>query len=226
MVPKVGGAAAADLADLRTASLDAIHCVLAEGGDQVVLIGAADESQAHSPLSWGSFAGLGVDLQVALGSPGCGGRGELPLSLTVGAWLLGEVAGPRSGAVGFSVAPGFSSSPAALELLRLAESVDLTLLVIGDGSARRATTSPGYLEPRSIDFDRGVETALRDGDGGALAELDEQLGAALLAAGVPAWRAAGGLLEGAEHDARLLYSDDPFGVQYFAAYWTPRGPSA
>ncbi|SDJ18609.1 hypothetical protein SAMN05444157_2161 [Frankineae bacterium MT45] len=222
MVPIVGGAAAVDLADLRSAALDALHSVLPETGDQIVLIGAGEVSQAHSPLSWGSFGGFGVDLRVALGSPGCGGRGDLPLSLTVGAWLLGQVLGPRSGALGFSVAPGFAASPAALELLRLAQSQDVRLVVLGDGSARRATTSPGYLDPRATAFDAFVEAALREGDGGALSDLDEQLGDALLAAGVPAWRAAGALLEGAEYDAQLLYSDDPFGVQYFAAAWKPR----
>jgi hypothetical protein len=64
---------------------------------------------------------------------------------------------------------------------------------------------------------------LRDGDGEALANLDESLGAELLAAGVPAWRAAGALLAGGEFDAELLYAAAPYGVGYFVAQWLARG---
>jgi hypothetical protein len=45
----------------------------------------------------------------------------------------------------------------------------------------------------------------------------------LLAAGVPAWQAAGRLLDGGDYTAELLYRDDPYGVGYFVAAWTARG---
>lgn len=222
LVPKVGGAAAADLLSLRTASLAAIASLLVSFNGQIVLIGSGEQSAVHSPVAWGSFEGYGVDLRVALGSPGCGGRGELPLSLTVGAWLLSEVTGPRSSALGISVGSGFPASKAALELLRLAESGDVALVVLGDGSARRAESSPGYIDARAIAFDGEVERVLRAGDATGLADLDPVLGMELLAAGVPAWRAAGAQLEGGEYDAALNYADDPFGVQYFAGSWLSR----
>jgi len=174
----------------------------------------------HSPVARGSLSGYGVSLDVHLGSPACGGAAELPLSLTVGAWLVDQALGPSTGAVGFSVGPDFAASRAAVELLAMAESAPLALVVMGDGSARRSTTAPGYLDPRAGPFDAEVAAALSHGDGEALADLDEGLGAELLAAGVPAWRAAGALLAGGSYDAELLYADAPYGVGYFAAAWT------
>ena len=167
--------------------------------------------------------GYGVPFEVALGSPACGGAAELPLALTIGAWLLRRSLGERSGAVGVSVGPGFASTRAALELLALAETQRLGLVVMGDGSARRSVRAPGYLDERAEPFDAAVEATLRSGDGDALANLDEPLGEQLLAAGVPAWRAAGAILAGGDYDADLLYSDAPYGVGYFVAYWTARG---
>jgi hypothetical protein len=64
---------------------------------------------------------------------------------------------------------------------------------------------------------------LRTGDAAALEALDPDLGAQLLSAGVPAWRTAGRLLEGAPYSARLRYYDDPYGVAYFVATWLLRG---
>jgi hypothetical protein len=219
LVPAVASGAARELEPLRRASRRALRRVHGDDGRRLAVLGSADTSAVHSPVARGSLSGYGVSLEVHLGSPGCGGAPELPLSLTVGAWLLGQALGPSSGAVGFSVGPDFAASRAAVELLSLAESARLALVVMGDGSARRSTTAPGYLL-RAEPFDAAVAAALRDGDGEALADLDETLGAELLAAGVPAWRAAGALLAGGSYDADLLYADAPYGVGYFAAAWT------
>ena len=69
-------------------------------------------------------------------------------------------------------------------------------------------------------FDDTVAAALRSGDPAALRAVDLALGAALLAAGTPAWRAAGTLLAGARYRADLLYAGAPYGVGYFVAFWT------
>ena len=53
----------------------------------------------------------------------------------------------------------------------------------------------------------------------ALRELDPALGADLLAAGVPAWRAVGRALAGRRYEADLLYDAAPYGVGYFVAIW-------
>ena len=222
LAPAVASGAAPELDRLRSLCVDAIRQIAAPGR-QLVLLGAGEQSLSHSPLSRGSFAPYGVALDVHLGAPGCGGALDLPLSLTVGAWLVGQALGPRSGALGFSAGPGFSASRAAAELVGLAQTRELALVVMGDGSARRSTTAPGYLDARAVAFDEQVADALRSGDASALEQLDSDLGAQLLAAGVPAWRAAARLLDGVEYSAELLYADDPYGVGYLVAVWTARG---
>jgi hypothetical protein len=222
LVPALAAGAAGELAGLRAACAAAIG-QLSAPGRRLVLLGTGESSRSHSPLARGSLAGFGLPLEVALGAPTCGGALELPLSLTVGAWLVRDTLGPRSGAIGFSVGPHGLAGPAAAELLALADSEDLALLVMGDGSARRGPTAPGYLDPRAAPFDDSVIAALRAGDAAALAALDPVLGQAVLAAGVPAWRAAGELLGGGTYDTEIRYADDPFGVSYVVASWTTRG---
>ena len=97
-----------------------------------------------------------------------------------------------------------------------------TLLVAGDGSARRGEKAPGHLDERAAPYDAVVEEALRDGDAVTLASLDLGLGTELLAAGAPVLRALGDavLASGrAVQTADLAYADDPFGVRYWVARW-------
>lgn len=96
-----------------------------------------------------------------------------------------------------------------------------TLLVVGDGSARRSEKAPGYLDERAAGFDAAVADALRSGEPARLAALDDALGRELLAAGVPAWHEAAARLAGT-YRAELRYDDAPFGVGYFVAVWTAR----
>ena len=70
----------------------------------------------------------------------------------------------------------------------------VALLAMGDGTARRSTSAPGYLDERAEPFDAAVEHAFRDGDLPALAALDPALAADLLAAGRPAWQVLAGAL--------------------------------
>lgn len=113
------------------------------------------------------------------------------------------------------------------------------LLVVADGSARRGEKAPGHLDERAFGFDQAVGDALRQGDPAALAVLDEDLGAQLLARGVPAFRAMGSLVlgtltqgtstgeprvQGVQAGARRVrvqvdYDADPFGVQYWVVRW-------
>lgn len=221
LVPEIAGSgsasAAAELADLRSAALQAITEASA-AAEQLVVLGAGPQSLSHSPLARGTLAGYGLPGDIHLGSPACGGTQELPLSLTIGAWLVGQARGPRSGALGFSVAPDFRSSRAAVELLALVEQRDVALVVMGDGSARRDLKAPGYLDERAEAFDAAVAAALSSGDPVALAGLDAELGAELLAAGVPAWHAAADVLTGS-FDAKVSYDAAPYGVGYLVATW-------
>jgi hypothetical protein len=225
LVPEVASGAAAELDALRDACRAAITAVCA--GRQPVLLGSGPRSLAHSPLARGSLAGFGVPGELHLGAPTCGGGLELPPALTVGAWLVRDALGPRSGARGFSVGPDFASSPAAVELLRLAETSDVALVVLGDGSARRSTTAPGYLDERAAGFDAAVADALRSGNAGELEKLDGELAGELLAGGVPTWHAAAAVLAEQTYAARLSYDEAPYGVGYFVATWLfPERPPA
>jgi hypothetical protein len=221
LVPGLAGdgdtSAAPELDALRAACRDAISA-LGRTSAALVVLGAGPISMAHSPVAYGTLAGYGLPGEIHLGSPACGGSNELPLSLTIGAWLLSDVLDARNGAVGFSVAPGFSGSRAGVDLLALVEEQDVALLVMGDGSARRDIKAPGYLDERAAGFDASVVAALGSGDPAALAAVDAELGAELLAAGVPAWLAAADLLTGS-YTASVSYDAAPYGVSYFVASW-------
>lgn len=86
LVPEVAPGAAPELDDLRAACREAITRVAAPGR-ALVVVGAGSMSRAHTPQARGTLAGYGVPLVVPLGSDEPGPV-ELPLSLTIGAWLL------------------------------------------------------------------------------------------------------------------------------------------
>lgn len=211
LVPQVARGAAGELAELRAACRAAIGRIAA-AGRPLVVVGAAAQPARYPASARGSFAGYGVDVEVSLGVERPG-PAELPLSLAVGAWLLRDALGPDHAASGVAVAGD--------EPLDLGPE-PVALVVMGDGSARRSLTAPGYLDGRAEDYDAGVAAALRGGRPDDLA-VDPVLGAELLVAGVPAWRAAGRAMAGGAYDAELLYDAAPYGVGYFVATWTARG---
>ena len=213
LVPQVAHGAAAELDELRAACRTAIKRA-ASSAPQLVVIGAGERSARYEPNARGSLTAYGVPIEIPLGSDEPGPVG-LPLSLTIAAWLLRDTLGPDCGAVGYSVSARESQSP-------LLDETPVALLVMGDGSARRDVAAPGYLDERAAGFDADVAAALASGRGDCLA-LDGWLADQLLAAGAPAWNAAGRLLRGRSFDAELLYDDAPYGVGYFVAAWTGDG---
>jgi hypothetical protein len=91
------------------------------------------------------------------------------------------------------------------------------VLVMANGTARRGERSPGGADGRAPEFDERVEKALIGCDSVGLQSLDAELGGALLASGTRTLQDLGSLLEQGSWSARLLYSGDPFGVQYWVA---------
>ncbi|MGW0218587.1 hypothetical protein ACWDXH_29775 [Micromonospora chokoriensis] len=88
LVPEVAGSAAPELDDLRAACDTAVRRLLAVGPDSVVLLGTGPVTGPIRTPATGSLQPWGVDLDVPL-VPGQPDRGAvLPLSLTIGAWLL------------------------------------------------------------------------------------------------------------------------------------------
>lgn len=204
MVPEVGLGLDADLGEARAAIGVALTRARA-GERQVVLVGPGPVSADYGAGTRGSFAGFGADVAVALGEPD-GGDPTLPAALAVGAYFA-----PRARR-GFAVAPDAASIPRVPD-------EPVTLVVLGDGSACRTEKAPGYLDPRAAGYDNDVRDALASGDGARLAALDAGLGAALLAAGAPVWRAVAPLLT-RRYQADVLYDGAPFGVGYVVAVWT------
>jgi hypothetical protein len=213
LVPELAPGAAGELAELRTACHTAIK-VVAGAAAQLVVIGSGERSARYGPCTRGSLAAYGVPLEIPLGSDEPGPV-ELPLPLTIGAWLLRATLGPNCGAVGYSIGARDAQPP-------VLDAAPVALLVMGDGSARRSTSAPGYLDERAADFDADVVAALATGRGDALA-VNSWLAGELLAAGAPAWNATGRLLAGRSFAAEVLYDEAPFGVGYFVAVWTADG---
>lgn len=90
-------------------------------------------------------------------------------------------------------------------------------LVVANGSACRTERAPGYLDARSLDFDRMLGKALIGPDPEALRALDHNLAQELWADVQPLSPLAG-LLEGASHLA-TDHDGAPFGVQYWVMRW-------
>jgi hypothetical protein len=229
------------LPELRAACAAAVTRLLAAGPDLVAVTGLAEATGAWDPggvLSLPSFAPAlrrGRPLDSPL---------PLPLALGVGALLLDEAgyAGPRAF---HGIAEGEPAAACLALGRRIAASAPrVALLAVGDGTARRSASAPGYLDERAAPFDDAVEAAVRDGDLSAIAALDPALAADLLAAGRPAWQALAGALTAARPPAprqatdagarrvpgltaarprtEVLYSGAPFGVAYLVATLLPR----
>lgn len=213
LVPEVGPGVDDKLGAVRQACDDVVRTLLDSSPDRVVVIGAGPQGADRDETAGGTLGAYGVD--VTAGGP----TRELPLSLTVGAWLLDRAGwtGPRTYSTGRPAVDG-----------------RVALLVMGDGSARRSLQAPGFLDDRAEAFDAGIAAALAAGDAGALAKLDLDLGAELAAAGAPALRTlgelaldqaahdhpgSGGTKKGADVTARLRVDVAPFGVGYVVADW-------
>ncbi|PZS25756.1 MAG: hypothetical protein DLM59_19665 [Pseudonocardiales bacterium] len=221
LIPAVAAGAAAELDDLRGACSRAIGRLLSAAPDVVCIVGAAPAVRWYGDGDSGSLRPYGVPLDIALDTA-TSGAPALPLSLTVGAWLLRGAGWP-----GERRALGVPRQVADAHLGRLAAEATGTaqrvgLLVMADGSARRSEKAPGYVDPRAEGFDRAVGAALAGADTMALAGLDQQLGDDLLAAGTAPLRLLGRAAAQDGWDAELLAATAPYGVGYFVAVWERR----
>jgi aromatic ring-opening dioxygenase LigB subunit len=198
LVPEVASGAADDMADLREACDDVVASLIALEPDRIVVLGTGELAVDVDESAGGTLAGFGVDVRAG------GATDELPLSLTIGAWLLDRAgwSGPRTYSTG---EPGTEGRVA--------------LLVMADGSAKRATEAPGFFDERAEAFDAAISAALATGDAATLADLDLALGAELWAAGTPALRTLGRMTKDAAITPRLRSDTAPFGVGYWVADW-------
>ncbi|WP_332644770.1 hypothetical protein [Aeromicrobium sp.] len=199
LVPEVASGAADDLADLRQACDDAVDALLASEPERVVIVGSGSLDMDRDETAGGTFADFGVDLHVG------GHSTELPLSLTVGAWLLARAGwvGPRTYSTGRPDIDG-----------------RVALLVMADGSAKRTTEAPGYFDERAIAFDTAIAQALETGDAGALAAIDQDLAVELWVAGARPLATLGEMTKDATITAQMRANVAPLGVGYWVANWS------
>lgn len=222
LVPEVAGAAAPELDDLRAACDAAVARLLSAGPDTVVLVGDGPETGWVPSPATGSLQPWGVDLAVPL-SPGQPDRGAvLPLSLTLGAWLLArhEVRVPVAAA---QVAADTAGAGLRDLAARVSErGTRVALLAMGDGTACRGEMAPGYHDPRAQAYDESVAAALAGADADALLDLDPALSAELRVAGRATWQvfAAAARAAGGDWRGDLLHHTAPYGVAYLVATWT------
>nr|WP_246422153.1 class III extradiol dioxygenase subunit B-like domain-containing protein [Nocardiopsis mwathae] len=212
LVPQIARGAAAELDALRAACDRAVADLVAAGPDELVVVGAGEENRVHGADAGGSLAPFGVPLEVGPAPA------VLPHPLTVGRWLAerGGAAPSRYAEVARDARP----EECLVRGAELAASVPrLALLVMGDGSARRTTASPGRFDDRAVGFDDSVAAALADADVEGLSALDPRLADELMAAGRAAWQTLAGAADGSGLRGRLLAHTAPYGVGYFCATW-------
>jgi hypothetical protein len=227
LVPEIAAGAAAELDDLRAACDAVVGRLWAARPDGILIMGTGPETAWRRPDEYGTFAPWGLPLEVV---PGRRGRPDLPLSLTMGAWLLArgrpaaQPPGARPGMVDIGLASvAADESPAGCAAFgrdRCAPWRErVALLVMADGSASRGPSSPGHGDPRAEPFDASVAAALASADVDGLLALNRTLAAELMAAGGPAWQVLAGAAHGTDWRGEVLYDAAPYGVNYTVAAW-------
>lgn len=219
LVPALGGNGVPEAVPLRAACDAAVGDLVAEAPEVMVCIGTGGRTTRHRPGSWGTLAGFGVAVQAPTPHPA--GAPALPLSLTLGRWLL-----DRAGWLGTTVVQEVAEGAAPGDCAGLGAALQqecgpqAAWLVLGDGTARRSQRAPGYLDPRAAGFDAAVASALAHGDLATLSALDADLASDLGAAGRATWQVlAGAIGQRPVRSARLRYDEAPFGVGYLVAGW-------
>jgi len=144
----------------------------------------------------------------------------LPLSLTVGKWLLAGADQPSPPASWWGIASGAATA----DCLNLGEKLAalaprVALLAMGDGPGRRARGVPGATDPGADRYDHQVTAALAAADPGALAALDPGRDEELFVAGRAAWQVLAGAAPRGAFTADLRYAAAPFEVSYYVATW-------
>jgi hypothetical protein len=219
--PRLAGGAAAEMDDLRAACDDAVAALLEADPQVVVLVGGGPRTETVDGAAAGSLARFGGP-RTTDGEAAADRASDLPLSLTIGGWLLERV-GYRGPCRRVSLADDLAPQQCAAVGRQVTSGPDrCALLALGDGAARHGERAPGFVDDRSAAFDARVAQALADADPEALLAIDPRMATELMAAGRAPWQALAGAATGATWDGRLLRHEAPYGVGYFVARWTPR----
>ena len=231
LIPAALGASAidppAELRKVAGAADDAVGRLVAARPDLIAVVGGGPADREFGAEAAGGLHGYGVTVTVGAGEP------VLPLSLTVGRWLLeragvlgvGGVLGGTAAAVLFQAVAWRASRGDCVKLgMVLAERAPrVALLAMGDACARPARETPGALDPVAQEYDEEIAEALAAADARWLARLDPALDDELAVVGRAAWQVLAGAARGSRLDGRLLCMTAPYGVTYLVASWAEAG---
>jgi hypothetical protein len=235
LIPAAIGAAAGDppaaLRAVGDACDAAVGALAAAGPGLIAVVGGGPAGREYRAGAGGSLREFGVPVTVGEGAP------VLPLSLTVGRWLLGRAGigpGPDGGGDGQGgrgpqlLLQAVDRRAPARDCLRLGAAIAgraprVALLVMGDASARRARGTEGAPDPQAQDYDEEVAEALAAADARWLGRLDPALDDELVVAGRAAWQVLAGAAAGTRMCSRLLCMANPYGVTYLVASWAGSG---
>ncbi len=232
LIPAALGSAASDppagLRKVSDATARAVAGLAAARPDLIVVVGGGAAEREYGADASGGLHAFGVGVTIGAGEP------ILPLSLTVGRWLLerggildrdGNPAGAGGPAVVFQEVARHAAAGDCLKLGRiLADRAPwVALLAMGDACARPAREAPGVPDPEAQDYDEDVAEALAAADARWLARLDPALDEELVVAGRAAWQVLAGAAGGRWMDGRLLCMSAPYGVTYLVASWEDPG---
>ena len=230
LIPAALGAAASDppaeVRKVSEAATQAVERLIAARPDLIAVVGGGPVDREYGPAAAGGLHDYGVDVTVGAGEP------VLPLSLTIGRWLL-ECAGVLEPA---NVAAGAGSEPVAVLFQAVAQRASpgdclklgmvlaeraprVALLAMGDSCARPAREAPGVPDLPAQEYDEDVAEALAAADARWLARLDPARDNELVVAGRAAWQVLAGAAGGHRMDGRLLCMSAPYGVTYLVASW-------
>src|SRR5690242_12366622 len=231
LIPEALGSAASDppaeLRKVATAAARAVAGLAAARPETIVVVGGGAAEREYGADAAGGLHAFGVDVTIGVGEP------VLPLSLTVGRWLL-EQGGilDRDGTSAGGVVVVFQEvarSTAAGDCIKLGRILAdraprVALLAMGDACARPAREAPEAPDPDAQDYDYEVAEALAAADARWLARLDPALDEELVVAGRAAWQVLAGAAGRRHMQGRLWCMSAPYGVTYLVASWDEPRP--
>ncbi|MFI6869437.1 hypothetical protein [Nocardia sp. NPDC050406] len=239
LIPAVAGPAAAEWDRSRTACLESVRRlnipqlgVDANGRavpathdeptpDLLVVVGGDETTRTFD--SSGAYASLrqaGIDWQ--FGWEGSGEPQPLPLTLSLGYWLL--ITGTPPGMILIDIvfqAISYDATPE--ECLALGKDLagrtdNVAMLVLGEGSAVRGVTTRPHPDSAAATFDAKIAQALAEADTTTLGQLTPRESRGFNATGRAAWQVLAGAAGEQRFHATLLESACQ-GLGHFVASW-------
>jgi hypothetical protein len=207
-----------ELGALRAACNAAVAALTGARPDLIVVVGGAAATAAYDGSAGGSMRDYGVGYALGDGEP------VLPLSLTVGSWLLRGAGADLSRARFQAVArdtPAAACLRLGAEIARSAPRV--AVLAMADGPARWAVGSKGAADPDAERYQAEAAAALARADPARLARLAPSLDDELVITGRAAWQVLAGAAEGRRLRGQLRCALTRYEVSYLVASWNVCG---